>query len=128
MAVLEFKVKLAPQGSKDPEVLRVTRVTAVSVALKVFAVRRDCLGLVVLVVTREIKVSVAHLVNLVLVACLEFKENLGMLVVWVLVVLVACLVSADCREALVNAVHVVVLALLAHAVHEVLLEKLERWG
>lgn len=127
MAVLVFKVKLVLLVSKDLAVPRVTRVIVASVARKVFVVRRDCLDLVVRVVTREIKVFVVHPDNQVLVVYQEFKEKLEMLVEWVLVVLVVCLVNVDCLELVVSVVHVVVLARMAHEAHVVLLENRVRW-
>lgn len=125
--VLVFKGRLDLLVNRVLEVPRVTRVTVVSVVLKVFVERRDFLALAVLVVTRAIKVSVALVVSLAPVVFLECKEKLVMLVEWVLVAPVAFLVNVDCLALLVNVVLVVALALLVFVVLAALLENLARW-
>merc|ERR1712196_545730 len=75
--VLAFKGRLDLLVNRVLVVPRVTRVTVVSVVLKVFVARRDFLALAVLVVTRAIKVSVALVVSLVSVVLAVLLENLA---------------------------------------------------
>merc|ERR1712196_189874 len=90
--VLAFKGRLDLLVNRVLVVPRVTRVTVVSVVLKVFVARRDFLALAVLVVTRAIKVSVALVVSLVPVVLVV---ALALLVFVVLAVLLENLARWD---------------------------------
>jgi len=112
-AVLVLKERLDQSAKRDLVVQRETRATEVFVDLKGFVARRVSLVLVVLVVTRETKVSVVLSESPVPVVFPECKESLATLVQWGLVGPVVSLENKELLvqvESLAPAVRVVQLA------------------